>query len=80
MSPEENYRAKEFEEMCAKLAAPKVIITDDMKKIQDELTTFLKRNTTIKAKRLYPHGYEVNVGTIPEHLVEDFLSIVIKKP
>lgn len=59
----------------ARLSAPKVVITTEMKERQLRLRKFLQMNKCIEFKELRPIGFSINVSTIPDDLVEEFLSI-----
>lgn len=59
----------------AKLPIPKVKISDEMKERQLKLRIFLRANKGIEFKELRPIGFSINVATIPEYKVEEFLSI-----
>ena len=59
----------------ARLYAPKVVITTEMKEKQLNLRKFLQINKCIEFKELRPIGFSINVSTIPDDLVEEFLNI-----
>jgi hypothetical protein len=59
----------------AKLKIPKVKISDEMKERQLKLRSFLRGNKGIQFKELRPIGFSIDIRTIPEDKVEEFLSI-----
>ena len=56
-------------------ALNKVIITPEMKERQLKLRSFLRGNKGIEFKELRPIGFSIDIRTIPEDKVEEFLSI-----
>jgi hypothetical protein len=59
----------------AKLAIPKVKISEEMKERQLKLRSFLKTNKGIEFKELRPIGFSIDTSTIPKDKIEEFLSI-----
>lgn len=59
----------------AKLAIQKVKISDEMKERQLKLRSFLRGNKGLEFKELRPIGFSINVSTIPQDKVNEFLSI-----
>ena len=59
----------------AKLKIQKVKISDEMKERQLKLRSFLRGNKGIEFKELRPIGFSIDIRTIPEDKVEEFLSI-----
>jgi hypothetical protein len=59
----------------AKLKIQKVKISDEMKERQLKLRSFLRGNKGIEFKELRPIGFSIDIRTIPEGKVEEFLSI-----
>ena len=53
----------------------KVIITPEMKERQLKLRSFLRGNNEIEFKELRPIGFSINISTIPEDKINEFLSI-----
>lgn len=58
-----------------KRALSKVIITLEMKERQLKLRSFLRGNKGIEFKELRPIGFSINVSTIPQDKVNEFLEI-----
>lgn len=56
-------------------AIEKTPYTPELKKRQVDLRIFLRRFPDIQWKELRPFGFEINVGTIPDEAVEEFLEI-----
>jgi len=56
-------------------ALEKVKITPELKERQIKMRKFLRRYPDIQWKELKPIGFQINVGTIPDHAVEEFLLI-----
>lgn len=56
-------------------AIPKIPITPELKERQVNLRKFLRRFPDIQWKELKPFGFQINVGTIPDEAVEEFLLI-----
>lgn len=54
----------------------KIKITPDLLAYYSRVGDFLKRNPEIKSKKLPRIGFEVDVSTIPKHLVNEWISIV----
>ena len=59
----------------ARLSAPKVVITTEMKERQLRLRKFLQMNKCIEFKVLRPIGFSINTRTIPKDMIEEFLEI-----
>jgi len=59
----------------AKLPIPKVKISDEMKERQLKLRSFLRGNKGIQFKELRPIGFSIDIRTIPQDKVNEFLSI-----
>ena len=59
----------------AKLKIPKVKISDEMKERQLKLRSFLRGNKGIEFKELRPIGFSIDIRTIPQDKVNEFLSI-----
>jgi len=49
--------------------------TPELKERQVNLRKFLRRHPCIEWKELSPFGFSINVGTIPDEAVEEFLII-----
>jgi hypothetical protein len=64
--------------MCAKKALTKVANTEERKQVQKELREFFRRNPDISFRELRPTGFQIDIGTIPEDKVEEFLNITNK--
>lgn len=58
-----------------KRALIKVIITPEMKERQLKLRSFLRGNKGIEFKELHPIGFSIDIRTIPQDKVNQFLSI-----
>lgn len=56
-------------------AIPKIEYTPELKQRQIDLRKFLRSQPEIKWKELRPFGFEIDVGTIPDSAVEEFLKI-----
>lgn len=56
-------------------ALEKTPYTPELKQRQVELRKFLRSVPEIKWKELRPFGFEIDVGTIPDDKVEEFLKI-----
>lgn len=56
-------------------ALDKVAYTPDLKERQINLRKFLRGHHQIEWKELSPFGFAINVGTIPDEAVEEFLEI-----
>lgn len=56
-------------------ALDKVVYTPDLKERQINLRKFLRAHPQIEWKELRPIGFSINVGTIPDEAVEEFLEI-----
>jgi hypothetical protein len=54
---------------------PKVKITVEMKERQLKLRNFLRENKGIEFRELRPIGFSINISTIPDDKINDFLSI-----
>jgi hypothetical protein len=59
----------------AKLGIPKVNITPEMKQRQLKLRHFLRENKGIVFKELHPIGFSIDVSTIPQGKINEFLCI-----
>lgn len=59
----------------AKLPIPKVKITEEMKERQLKLRSFLRGIKEIEFKELRPIGFSIDVRTIPQDKVNEFLMI-----
>lgn len=53
----------------------KIIITPEIKERQLKLRSFLRENKGIEFKELRPIGFSINISTIPEDKINEFLSI-----
>lgn len=53
----------------------KLIITPELKTRQLNLRKFLRGVPEIQWKELRPIGFSINIGTIPDDKVEEFLEI-----
>lgn len=53
----------------------KVPITPEIKERQVNLRKFLRQHPCIQWKELRPHGFQINIGTIPDDKAEEFLKI-----
>lgn len=53
---------------------PKVKVTPELKEHYKKVGLFLKSHPEIKSRKLVL-GFEVNIGTIPDNLVEEWLEI-----
>ncbi len=58
-----------------KLKIQKVKISDEMKERQLKLRSFLRGNKGIEFKELRPIGFSIDIRTIPQDKVNEFLSI-----
>jgi len=56
-------------------AIPKVPITPEIKERQINMRKFLRGVPEIQWKELRPHGFQINIGTIPDDKAEEFLKI-----
>ena len=56
-------------------ALPKIPITPELKEKQVLMRKFLRSLPNASFKELRPHGFEINIQTIPEDRVEEFLNI-----
>lgn len=56
-------------------AIPKIPITPELKERQLRLRKFLRSVPEIQWRELRPIGFEINIGTIPDEAVEEFLEI-----
>jgi len=56
-------------------ALDKVAYTPELKERQVNLRKFLRSVPEIKWKELLPFGFEIDIGTIPDSAVEEFLKI-----
>jgi len=56
-------------------ALPKTPYTPELKQRQVDLRKFLRRFPEIQWKELKPFGFQINIGTIPDEAVEEFLEI-----
>jgi len=56
-------------------AIEKTKYTPELKQRQVDLRKFLRSHTEIKWKELRPFGFEIDIGTIPDSAVEEFLEI-----
>jgi len=54
---------------------PKVKISPEMKERQLKLRSFLRENKGIVFKELRPIGFSIDVSTIPQDKIKDFLCI-----
>ena len=54
---------------------PKLAYTPELKQRQVNLRKFLRGHPQIEWKELSPFGFQINVGTIPDEAVEEFLKI-----
>jgi hypothetical protein len=54
---------------------PKIPYTPELKERQVNLRKFLRGVPEIQWKELRPFGFQINVGTIPDDKVEEFLKI-----
>lgn len=54
---------------------PKLAYTPALKERQVNLRKFLRGHPQIEYKELRPFGFSINVGTIPDEAVEEFLII-----
>lgn len=54
---------------------PKTEYTAELKERQVNLRKFLRGHPEIEWKELKPFGFSINIGTIPEEVVEEFLKI-----
>ena len=57
-------------------ALDKVPYTPELREKQINLRKFLRSVPEIKWKELKPHGFEINVATIPNDKTTEFLEIV----
>jgi hypothetical protein len=53
----------------------KLVITPELKTRQLNLRKFLRSVPEISWKELKPIGFQINIGTIPDNKVEEFLEI-----
>ena len=53
----------------------KLAYTPELKQRQVNLRKFLRGHPQIEWKELSPFGFQINVGTIPDEAVEEFLKI-----
>ena len=58
-----------------KKALDKVPYTPELKERQVNLRKLLRSIPEIEWKELKPFGFQINIGTIPEDKVEEFLKI-----
>lgn len=58
-----------------KRALDKTPYTPELKQRQADLRKFLRRFPDIEWKELKPFGFSINIGTIPDSAVEEFLEI-----
>lgn len=58
-----------------KRALDKIAYTPELKERQVNLRKFLRRFPDIEWKELRPFGYQIDIGTIPDEAVEEFLEI-----
>lgn len=56
-------------------AIPKVKISPEMKERQLKLRSFLRENKGIEFKELRPIGFSIDIRTIPQDKVNEFLLI-----
>lgn len=56
-------------------AIEKTLYSPELKERQINLRKFLRSQPEIKWKELRPFGFEIDVGTIPDSAVEEFLKI-----
>lgn len=56
-------------------AMDKVLVTPELLQRQKDMRSFLRNNSSIEWRELKPHGFQINIGTIPQHLAEQFLEI-----
>lgn len=54
---------------------PKLAYTPELKQRQVDLRKFLRQHSCIEWKELKPFGFQINIGTIPDEAVEEFLKI-----
>jgi len=54
---------------------PKIPYTKELKERQVNLRKFLRRFPEIEWKELKPFGFQIQIGTIPDEAVEEFLEI-----
>lgn len=59
----------------AKLPIPKLKITPEIKERQLKLRNFLKQTKGAVYKEIRPIGFSIDVSTIPDDKVEEFLAI-----
>ena len=53
----------------------KISISPERKQMYKNLHAWLKLHPEIEFKKLNPIGFSINVGTIPDDLIEEFLVI-----
>jgi hypothetical protein len=58
----------------ARRALPKIEITQELKNHYKAVGVFLKANSEIQWRKL-ALGFEVNIGTIPKHLISEWLEV-----
>ena len=56
-------------------AIPKTPYTPELKERQVNLRKFLRRFPDIQWKELRPFGFSIDIGTIPDEAVDEFLEI-----
>lgn len=56
-------------------ALDKLVLTEAKKTHYSNLHSWLKLHPQITFKKLNPVGFSIDVGTIPNDLVEEFISI-----
>lgn len=52
-------------------------IPSEAKKLQyKQLQAWLRNNPEIEFKKISPYGFSINVATVPENKVDEFISVV----